>query len=167
MKVYKISDLKNFMNKLLLSDCFDCFLLEEGTIVTANTFRIDGRVQKDFFTKEEQEEGQICPYEFSSWKEIRPLCFHLMKGKRTPLLVKLVLLLQPQYMERILSADGFQDNGSLIRGFTLTVKYEGVSATLMTGLSTSVFLMDKTPEQLWDTAFCKFLQKNQLDAEEI
>ena len=61
MKAYRISDLKNFMNKLLLSDHFDYFLLEEGTIVTANTYRIDGHVQKDFYTKEEQEDKTLCP----------------------------------------------------------------------------------------------------------
>ena len=167
MKAYKICDLKNFMNKLLLSDCFDCFLLEEGTIVTAYTFRIDGRIQKDFFTKEEQTEGSYCLYEFTPWKEIRPVCFHLIKGKRTPLLVKFVLLLQPQHRETILAAGGFQDNSNLINSFTLTIKYDGTSAVLITGISTTSFLMDKTPEQLWDAALWKFLLKNELDAEQI
>ena len=85
MKAYKISDLKNFMNKLLLSEGFDYFLLEEGTIITYNSFQIDGRIQTDFYTKEEQEVSSLCSYDFSLWKEMRPLCFQLIKGKRTPL----------------------------------------------------------------------------------
>ena len=62
MKIYNISDLKDFMNKLLLSDTFDYFLLEEGTIITANGFQIDGRVRKEFYTKEEQEDENLSPY---------------------------------------------------------------------------------------------------------
>ena len=100
MKIYNISDLKDFMNKLLLSDTFDYFLLEEGTIITANGFQIDGRVRKEFYTKEEQEDENLCPYEFSLWKDIRPLCFQLIKGKRTPLSFKFVLLLMPAHMEK-------------------------------------------------------------------
>ncbi len=166
MKIYNISDLKDFMNKLLLSDTFDYFLLEEGTIITANGFQIDGRVRKEFYTKEEQEDENLCPYEFSLWKDIRPLCFQLIKGKRTPLSFKFVLLLMPAHMEKILANGGFSDNGSLVKAFTLTIKYDGSNAMLVTGLSTNTFLMDKTPEQLWDDAFRKFLINRQISWEE-
>lgn len=167
MKSYKISALKDFMNKLLLSDTFDCFLLEEGTIVTANAFQIDGHIQKDFYTKEEQEDKTLRPFEFSQWKDIRSLCFQLIKGKRTPLSFKFVLLLFPNHMEKILEKGGFSDNGSLVKFFTLTVKYDGANATLITGLSTNTFLMDKTPEQLWDDAFRKFMDSRQISWDEM
>ena len=131
MKACRISDLKNFMNKLLLTDSFDYFLLEEGTIVTANTFQIDGHIQKDFYTKEEQEDGVLCPYGFSRWKDMRPFCFQLIKGKRTPLSFKFVLLLLPEHMERILTDGDFHDHGNLVKSFTLTVKYDGSHVTLI------------------------------------
>lgn len=165
MKACKISLLKDFMNKLLLTDIFDCFLLEEGTITTCNTFQIDGRIQKDFYTKEEQENTALCPYPFSLWKDIRPLCFQLIKGKKTPLGFKFVLLLLPEHMSAILTKGGFQDNG-LLKSFTLTVKYDGTAVTMITGTSTSTFLMDKTPDQLWDGAFQRFLDKNGIAWEE-
>ena len=167
MKTYQISDLKSFMNKLLLSDTFDCFLLEEGIIVTANTFQIDGHIRKEFYTKEEQEDETLCPYDFSLWKDMRPLCFQLIKGKRTPLSFKFVLLLFPGHMGKLLEKGGFSDNGSLVRAFTLTIKYDGTHATLITGLSTNTFMMDKTPEQLWDEAFRKFMDNRQVSWEEI
>lgn len=167
MKAYRISDLKNFMNKLLLTDSFDYFLLEEGTIITANAFQIDGHIQKDFYTKEEQEDPSLCPYDFSLWKDIRPFCFQLIKGKRTPLSFKFVLLLMPEHMERILMTGDFSDHGNLVKAFTLTVKYDGSHVTLITGLSTATFLMDKTPEQLWDNAFLKFMNNKQIAWEEI
>lgn len=167
MKTYQVSNLKDFMNKLLLSDAFDCFLLEEGTVVTSNSFQIDGHIQKNFYTKEEQEDQTLCPYDFSLWKDIRPLCFQLIKGKRTPLSFKFVFLLFPVHMEQILEKGGFQDNGSLVKYFTLTIRFDGANAMLTTGLSTNTFLMDKAPEQLWDDAFRKFMDKRQISWEEL
>ncbi len=166
MKVYKISGLKDFMNKLLLSDTFDYFLLEEGTVVTANAFRIDGHIRKEFYTKEEQEDENLCPYDFSLWKDIRPLCFQLIKGKRTPLSFKFVLHLLPSHTGKILEQNGFADNGSLVKAFTLTIKYDGSNVILMTGLSTNTFFMDKTPEQLWDDAFLRFLTNRHISWED-
>ena len=72
----------------------------------------------------------------------------------------------PAHMEKILANGGFSDNGSLVKAFTLTIKYDGSNAMLMTGLSTNTFLMDKTPEQLWDDAFRKFLINRQISWEE-
>lgn len=167
MKAFKISDMKNFMNKLLLSDSFDYFLLEEGTIVTFNTFQIDGHIKEEFYTEEKRKDSSICPYSFSMWKELRPLCFQLIKGKKTPLNFKFVLILQPEHMEKILSANGYEDSQKIVKAFTLTVKYDGNEATMITGISTVSFLMDKTPDQLWDNALCKFLDKNNITWEEI
>jgi len=167
MKAYRISGLKSFMNKLLLTDSFDYFLLEEGTVVTSNAFQIDGHIQKDFYTKEEQEDAACCPYEFAQWKDMRPFCFQLIKGKRTPLSFKFVLLLAPEHMERILAGGGFEDHGNLVKAFTLSVKYDGLRITLVTGLSTNTFLMDKTPEQLWDKAFLKFMERKEILWEEV
>ena len=120
----------------------------------------------DFYTKEEQKDDTLCPYDFSLWKDMRPFCFQLIKGKRTPLNFKFVLLLMPEHMERILSDGDFSDHGNLVKSFTLTVKYDGTHATLITGLSTTTFLIDKTPEQLWDQAFLKFLNNKQIAWEE-
>lgn len=167
MKAYRITDLKDFMNKLLLSESFDCFLLEEGTIVTYNTFEIDGHIRKDFYTKEEQEDSFLCPYDFSLWRDMRPLCFQLIKGKRTPLNFKLVLLLMPAHMEKIMAGGSYCDALHQLKAYTLTIKYDGNTASLITGISTNAFLMDKTPEQLWDHAFLKFMDKNGITWEEF
>ena len=43
------------MGKLLGTECFDSFLLEEAVITTYNTFRIDGRINREFYSDEEWE----------------------------------------------------------------------------------------------------------------
>lgn len=165
MRAYKITGLKDFMNRLLVSDSFDCFFLEEGIITTFNTFSIDGHIRKEFYSKEEQESGS-CPGGFSSWKDMRPLCFHLMKGKRTPLGFRFVFLLAHGQMERILKDGGFDNQTSILKNFTLTVKYDGSGITLVTGVSTQAFLMDKTPDRLWDSAFARFMENHQIAFED-
>ena len=85
MIALQIQDIKNFMSKLLLSQTFDNFLMVEGSIKTYNTIRIDGRIHKDFFTNEEKEEHHLEEREFSLWKEVKPFCLELIKGKKTPL----------------------------------------------------------------------------------
>lgn len=42
MIALQIKEIKSFMGKLLGTECFDSFLLEEAVITTYNTFRIDG-----------------------------------------------------------------------------------------------------------------------------
>ena len=85
MIALQIQDIKSFMSKLLLSQTFDQFLLVEGSITTYNTFRIEGRLHKDFFTEEEREEKGMASRDFSLWKDVKPFCLELIKGKKTPL----------------------------------------------------------------------------------
>ena len=167
MKAYKISNLKDFMNKLLLSECFDFFLLQEGAVATYNTFHIDGHILKDFYTKEEQEDGSFCSSEFSLWKNMRTVFFHLVKGKRTPLNFKFVLLLPPSHMQKVLTEGGLSDDQNLLKAFALTVRYDGNTVSVVTGVSTNGFLMDKSFEKLWDHAFEKFMNQNLIAWEEI
>ena len=79
----KITELKHFMTRLLASDCFDSFLLEQAIITTYNTFTIDGHLERNFYTSEEWEDPSLCPYDLSCWADIRPICFSLIKGKKT------------------------------------------------------------------------------------
>ena len=60
-----LTNVKNFMSHLLLKETFDNFSFIEGEIITFNTFRIDGYIQKDFFDSEEE-----IP-EYSLWKNLR------------------------------------------------------------------------------------------------
>ena len=75
-----ICDIKLFTKKLFIGETFDRFLLKEAEIVTFNTFSIDGRVHKSFYSEEERAEGQI--EEYSTWKTLRPFCFFPHKRKK-------------------------------------------------------------------------------------
>lgn len=75
MIAIQITDLKYFMNTLLLKEAFDSFLLEEATIKTAQTYIIDGHINQDFYTKEELENFPAGSLKLTSFKEMRPFFF--------------------------------------------------------------------------------------------
>ena len=86
-----IKDKKGFTSKLFLKEDFDSFFVTEASVTTFNTYTIDGRIQKRFYTNEEYE--NLGKPEFSRWKDIRKLCFDMIKGSKTPIRFKIVLKL--------------------------------------------------------------------------
>lgn len=103
MRAFQIQDVKGFMSHLLLSTTFDRFLLAEASITTFNTFFIDGHLHKDYFSydEEEQETAELCTYSF--WEQLRPFALSLIKGKKTPLAMKIVFALAPKNVEKLTS----------------------------------------------------------------
>lgn len=165
MKAYKINELKIFMSRLLGSSVFDVFLLAEASITTYNTFFIDGRINKDFFTDNLNDEIILPPYEFSMWQDMRSLCFDLIRGKRTPVGFKIVLHLKPE-----LAGDLLHDKGSAVslndlKAFVLNIKYDGSELTCITATAFHTFIPDKTPDQIWDEYMIKFFNDNQINYE--
>lgn len=162
MKAFKIKDTRAFMSLLLTTSCFDTFLLEQAHITTFNEFSIDGRIRKEFYGSL-SETAEESFYEFSLWKDLRPVCFQLIKGKRTPLHFKTVFLLMDNLLP-VLPA-GTDLNG--IKAFTLLIQFDGAGITLVTGVSTHTFVMDRTAELFWDDYLPQFLLKNKIDWEPI
>lgn len=157
MKSYQIKDIKKFMSQFLGGDAFKDFLLAEAVITTYNTFVIDGHMVKDFFTGDISDEGILPPYEFSKWKDMRPLCFDLIKGKRTPVNFKFVLHFKPELIEKILSENDTRLSLHDIKSFVLNIKYDGSVLTCITATAFYTFLPDKTPDKLWDDYMTHFL----------
>lgn len=159
----QINGMKDFMSKLFLKNTFDSFYLVEASIVTANTFSIDGRIKKEYYTSEENEERQYA--EYSIWEALRPFCFQLIKGKKTPLFMKLVFRLTPSQTEQLLEKSGLSFHSNDVDGFFFNIRYENSTAILTTGISMKTFTMDKSLETYWDQTMIEFLKHAGIDAE--
>ena len=160
MKAFEIKELKNFMGKLLATETFDDFLLAEATIVTYNTFVIDGHLVKEFFTGDVNDDAGLPTQEFSHWKDMRGLCFDLIKGKRTPVHFKIILHLKPAFIETILEQGDSSLSLSDIKAFVLNLRYDGSTLTCITGTAFHSFVLDKTPDKLWDEYITGFFTQN-------
>jgi len=169
MIALEIKGTKNIMNTLLASEHFDAFLVEEAVITTFNTFHIDGHIINAFYTTEELEEHNAsgAPSEFSCWKELRPVCFQLIKGKKTPVSFKTVLLASPALIEKIAANPECGVAANLIRSLVLNIRYENGKVTCITGSAFTTFIMDKSVDRLWDAYVRQFLSNIGLDYEEI
>lgn len=166
MTAFQITSMKNFMNRLLTSDAFDCFLLEEALISTASTFHIDGRVNQDFF-KGTETDSDAPAYEFRPWNELKGLCFNLIKGRRTPLFFRFVLHLMPEKAKALLEKENCSVDCSQIKALVLTIRYDGSGAVLTTGTSFHSFLLSKEPDAIWDKALARYLSGKGIDFEEL
>lgn len=148
MIAFKINTVKTLMNDLLVENKFDDFLVTEATITTYNTFSIDGHLNKSFYTEEEYE--QLSEKELSSWQTIRPICFSLIKGHKTPTKFKIVLALSKKEISTLLESNHLEYLAHDINGFYLNLVYSDNTLTCTTGTSLKVFSLDKTTENLWD-----------------
>lgn len=164
MVALQIKEVKNFMGQLLATPLLDSFLVQEGVIHTYNSFWIDGRINADFFTKEELEEEV---YDFSTWEKLRPICFELVKGKKTPTLLKLVLQQKPEDSYSLLEQGGCSGLNTALKGLLVTIKFDQNGLVLTTGTSFSTFIMDKTPDLLWDQWMKQFLTEKGIGWEEL
>ncbi len=169
MIALEIKITKNIMNALLLSEQFDSFLVEEAIITTYNTFHIDGHLVRDFYTNEELEllESEEKSTSFSCWKDLRPFCFQLIKGKKTPVSFKVVLHATPQLIEKIAANPECGVAANLIRSLVLNIRYDNGKVTCITGSAFTTFVMDKSVDRLWDSYMRQLLSDFGLDFEEI
>ena len=148
---------KNCMQHLLLKTTFDSFSLIEGEISTYNTFHIDGYLHKKFFEEAPQKE-------YSSWGDLREFCFQIIRGKRTPLNFRFILSLPREDFEDFLNQQEiFAFRSSDLQGLYLNFKYDGTSLKCVTGISLSLFTMDKTLEKVWDNYAKEFFLKQEID----
>ena len=166
MIALQITSLKTFMNQLLAGDTFDSFLLEEAIISTAVTYSIDGHINKDFFSAEEQIESTLS-YDFQPWSEIKGLCFNLIKGKRTPLFFKFVFHLKPDKASELLTKRQCSVDPSDIKALVLTIRYDGTKAILTTGSAYHTFVMSKDADLIWDKALTQFLSNKDITYEQL
>lgn len=165
MIAIQLTSVQKFMHALLLDDTFDIFLLEKAQISTYNTFEIDGKQNENFYTAEEWNDSSIRPYAFSRWKDIRPLCFELIRGTRTPTGFKFVLQLCPEYIKGILIKEDTSLSADNIKSLLITLKYDGSRLTLITGTSLTTFIPGHSLDKIWDRAVLNFLSEKQLPFE--
>lgn len=162
---FQIKNIKNFMSHFLASDAFDVFLLTEASITTYNTFFIDGKQNKEFYTDEEWADASVRPYDYSMWKDMKALCFHLIKGTHTPVNFKFVLHILPSYVESILADDSVTVPASQVKALVLTAKYDSNGLFLTTGTSLHTFIPDKSADVVWDKYMKSFLTNAHIDYE--
>ncbi len=166
MKILRITNIKDFMNKLLLTDLFDQFLLSEATIQTSVTYAIDGHLNKDFFESEEPEAEPLASLTYAPFSMLRTKCFELIKGKKTPASFKFVFMLSPDNLAKTLEHSATPLTANEISGAAINIRFSNGDLTCTSGIAYRTFTMDHSFEHAWDGMVAKFLQTHDVAFEE-
>lgn len=167
MIALELTDVKDFMNKLLRQEVFDHFLLQEATITSAATYSINGQITKGFYSEEELEELHLHGCRFLPYAMLRGNCFDLIKGKKTPSAFRFVLLLSPSNMEKTIQSIDSTYKTTDVTGMYINIKYQNQLLSLTTGIAYNTFSTDKTLENEWDKLVLRFLAQHAISYEEI
>ncbi|MGN0159056.1 MAG: DUF5721 family protein [Brotaphodocola sp.] len=160
MVALKMEDLKCFTSNLFVGDVFDTWLVREVSIVTFNTFRIDGRVRQGYYSDEELELKKI--EELSAWKTLKPFCFSLIKGKKLPESFQITLQLSSADVEVFLKYAELDIRADQIGGLYLNIRYENGTLHCVTGTSLKIFTLDHQIEVEWDAAVKLFMKQKEM-----
>lgn len=153
-----LDNIKEFMSHLFIKNTFDSFLCKEISIDTFVPFRIDGTIMTDFLNdieKEELKDNQYIP-----WSMLKPYCFNIIKGNRTPLSLKAVFAAPKSYIADFVSHNGLSVSPDMINGLYLNIRYEKRCLNIITGTSLSSFTLDRTVEQVWDESVEHFINSH-------
>lgn len=166
MLALEIIDIKDFMNKLLVSEVFDRFSFVEATITTFNTFTIDGKLQHDFFDTDTKAALLEKSTEYSLWQDIKSYCFSIIRGRRTPLNFKIVFELSHNQVQSLLKNETSAADIP-VRNFYLNIQYKNQTLLCTTGVSYASFSMDKRLEHLWDDSLITFFSSHHISCEKL
>lgn len=167
MIALQISNIKDFMNRLLKSTLFDTFLLVEATITTYSTFTIDGRLHREFFDPQVQKTLAKNGRTYALWGEIKPHCLSVIRGKRTPLHFKIIFQLPKENTSQMLSKSGSPLAPEEVAGLFLNLHFSESGLSVTTGTSYHIFTLDKTFDTFWDKAVLTFLNQQDISYEQI
>ena len=167
MVSFTVHNIGTFMAKLFSTDSFDSFLLKEAVIRMAVTYSIDGQLNKDFY-ENDVADGEGDPghrfFSYQPWSEARLLCREIIKGKRAPSFLRLTLFLKPQYVAPTLQKAADLQTGTLenIAALVLNIRLDETGLHLITGVAAKTFLMDKSPDRVWDHTVERFLAPKEI-----
>lgn len=173
MRLTKITNVKQFMNKLLIENAFDSFLVSEATIKTFNSFVIDGHINEGFYSSSEIDElkeaasleNRIYSEKLSRWGKLKPLALSLMKGKKTPLFFKISFYLAEENINKLLSNANTSITANDIEGLSLIAKYSDGELYVTSSVTLKIFSLDKSLEKIWDDMVIKFLSSHEIEYE--
>ena len=104
---------------------------------------------------------------FSLWKEVKPFCYSVIRGKKAPLSFKIVLQFSPNKTAALLQNSAFSISPELITGLYLNLQYKNKTLLCITGTSMKTFLPGKELDHLWEQYVMDFFHRNGLSVEEV
>lgn len=156
----EISNLKEFMNKLLKQDVFNKFEVHTIELLLNYQVTIDGLINMDSF--DEVEALKLQSQKYITWAEIKDNVFAFIKGNKSPTTLKIIFLLSKENSTSLIEKSNSTIKEDDISGFILNIIYDKNVLKIITATNYKNFTLDKSAEKFFDESIIKFLNKNNI-----
>ena len=146
MQTIEILDIKPFMQLLFQTNTLDSYEFVSAAIRTDMTYTLDGHINKDFFTEDELEQMHASDTSYLFWQYAKEKVFQLIKGKKTPSQLKIVLKLSDKDIHSLLDSTHSSLTTADIDGMFVNILFQEGKLTIVCGISYKIFTMDKSLE---------------------
>lgn len=146
MQVLTILDIKPFMQFLFQPGNWDTYEFVSAELKTDMLYQLDGHINSSFFSKDELEALSLTNHGYLTWQYAREKIFQIIKGKKTPSTMKLVLRVDTPSMEGFFSPDSLSQNSNHIESIFLNIHYQENKLNVICGFSYKIFTLDKEKE---------------------
>lgn len=156
----KLCSMKDATRRLLIEEDFDFFSVLEASVVSYITFSMDGHCNADFYEDDEEKPRLV------SWKKLRPICYDIIRGKKTPVSFHIEFFLTGEEAAARFCEPDLTLNHD-IEGYTVRLTYRSRALSLSTGTVFSTFSMDRESEHLFDECLLHWIKNIPLETESL
>lgn len=165
MQSIEIFDIKKFMQLLFQTNFFDSYEFVSCDLSTDLSYVIDGHIHKSFFSEDELSILQLSESTYFPWNFIKEKLFFLIKGKKTPTQLKMILKLSSKQLEDFLRSTQSHFSQNEIDGLFLNILFQENNLKLICGISYSIFTMDKQLESDFSNSIIALLRTQNVTCE--
>jgi hypothetical protein len=165
MQSIHILDIKPFMQLLFQTEQLNEYEFVSADIRTDMTYSLDGHINRSFFSEEELIQHSLTQRSYLTWSIAREKVFTLIKGKRTPSLLKIVLRASVPETENLISSTNSSLNSNDIDGIFLNIIFQENKLNVICGISYKIFTMDKELESEFSAKIITLLKSNSITCE--
>lgn len=162
MQSIEISDIKPFMRLLFQSSQLDSYEFVSADIRTDMTYSVDGHINTGFFSADELSESALTAKRYFPWSMTKNKIFHLIKGKKTPSILKIVLRASSQQADELFKLTNSSLNSNDIDGFFINILFQDNKLNVICGISYQIFTMDKELEAEFSEYILTILKSNSI-----
>lgn len=146
MQTIEILDIKLFMQFLFQTTALDTYEFVSSELSTDMVYSLDGHINKIFFTDDEQDALGIKNASYLPWHLAKEKIFTLIKGKKTPSHLKIVLKANTTQRNTLLTSISSSFHENDIDGIFLNIIFQENKLNVICGISYKIFTLDKSLE---------------------
>lgn len=165
MQAINILDIKPFMQLLFQTNTLDHYQFVSANIRTDMSYALDGHINRNFFDEEELSSQNIADDTYLPWQLAKEKIFLLIKGKRTPSQLKIVLKAKSSQIDSLLKSIKSSLNPNDIDGLFLNISFQENKLNVTCGISYKIFTLDKQIEEDFFTNIITLFKSNNIACE--